>query len=166
MNKYNVYQLQIMDYMLKDITNNPAYAFNNKNLKLVIKFDDVLWHCDFVDFSHLAVSYEYLDTIKKRVTSIQENPRTNHFLSAIKESFTKTYEFSNPLYDSDNLVVLYTVLTLLADTIEIKNEYKTFGTFVYNLVSIDGNSQLPFVDLKDKEFELVTIKEITSPEQN
>lgn len=161
---YSIQELQGFDYLLKKISNTDSFALFGKELKLVIEINNSFWYGDFIQMNDYRFYHEYIDgvgdVVKSHLHSSESPLIKKSWETFVKESQPKHF-FVNPFKRLDSLPLVFNTLAKIIKNTNINEEDSELFPFLLNANSIDGTSSLPFIDLSEKEFKLVSIIDIT-----
>lgn len=80
------------------------------------------------------------------------------------ETLTKTTSprsyWSNPLFSIKDLELFFDTLLKIIELADVKDEPTPFYPYLLNATSLDKSIKLPFINLKDKQIDLVSLIEI------
>ncbi|MEC1744157.1 hypothetical protein [Schinkia azotoformans] len=165
---YSIQQLQALDYLLKRITNESSFALYQKNLKLVVEINNSLWYGDFVQTKDSYATQLFIDDVGDiEYDSFSATGSNAAFiLKKIWDSFYKmaTKDNSrfwiNPFQKITDLPLLFETLTKVLNSTEMDEDRSPFHPYLLNAKSLDGNIQLPFINLTGEQIKLKSIIEI------
>lgn len=168
---YSVQQLQGLDFLLKRITNKSEYPVFQKNLKLVVEINNSYFYGDFVEMDNGYPIQDYIDDTGyvERLTLALHGSNATSFMVKIWNAYadatgygqTRTF-FSDPLKRIDNGPLLFEALVKILDVSEIQDEDSSLRPYLFNAVSLTDSVRLPFINLKDKKVNLISIIEAES----
>lgn len=168
MTTHNIYQLQALDYVLKRILGNS----NNINLygrdiKLVVSLDGDYWYGDFVQMqnrnSTAAIQRKYGNDGYSDDYSYNNSDIESFKLAW--EAYVSTIPTgsfsSNPYYTMQDLPNLYSYISKVAEYLNVGSEFESpLHPYLLNAKTVKGDLKLPFIDLRNKEIELVSLVEL------
>ncbi|WP_256427839.1 hypothetical protein [Bacillus cereus] len=158
---YSIEQLQALDILLKQIPDSNMLALSQKQLKLVIECDGIIWYGDFIQQEEEKSLFQFNMSkehgLYKDTYSFSEIP----LAEAISRMFDMYFKDSRDLFKNlTDLSVLFIFLTTL---LEQQSDYEvsiSLHPYLFNARTLDGTYNLPFLNLKGKQIHLVSIREI------
>ncbi|MGN7471267.1 hypothetical protein [Brevibacillus sp. SAFN-007a] len=165
---YSVEQLQALDYLLKRITREDSFAMYNKNLKLVIEFNNLLWYGDFIEIDGRGASQLFIDDAG-RIVRDTFYPTGNNAASPFKQIWDSFVALAvkaddqwwgNPFNRITDLPLLFETLIQILERADISVGCSAFRPYLLNAQAVDGTLRLPFINLGEEKIKLVSIIEL------
>ena len=170
---YCVQQMQGLDYVLKRILRNSDYSgLHKRDLQLVVDIDGKLWRGNFVmtsDSTGAVMQRDYnSQTGRNEIKSydIATSPILKNAFEAHLETIPDKSFYTNPYEGMLETHTLYYYLIKTLESMEVDESMKLdFYPYLYDAVSLDGNYELPFLDVSGKELDIVSIHEVFKAEK-
>ncbi|MEK4196160.1 hypothetical protein NYE59_23985 [Paenibacillus sp. FSL L8-0323] len=167
---YSIEQLQACDFILKRIINDNQYPFFQKNLKLVIEVNGVLWSGDFINFDGRRISQDTIDEdgdVLQQYYSVPGNnelPLVNktwsYYANIIKPTTPDPF-WTNPFRRIVSLPLLFDKLIMILNTTKEDEMKSPLFPYLLNAKTLDNKLTVPFINLSNEKLKLVSIIEIT-----
>lgn len=163
---HTIMQLQALEFWLKKVTVSSIYkSFNGKNLRFIIEKDGKLWSGSAIIFTDGAPSQEeindYNETVLAKYHSSGSgasqffknlNNRFNHYFAIDVRKPAKNF-----LVDVTDVSHLFHLLMDLRNNLDWKEYKSPLRPYLYDVTSLSDNFKVPFIDLGDQEFRIVSL---------
>ncbi|EOO32454.1 hypothetical protein IIU_03844 [Bacillus cereus VD133] len=160
---YSIEQLQALDILLKQIPDSNMLALSQKQLKLVIEYDGIIWYGDFIQQEDAQSVFQFNMNkehgLYKDIYSFSEIPLADSLAKLLDKYFKDNKELFTNLAD---LSVLFTFLTTLLEQHSHLGTSMNLHPYLFNARTIDGTCNLPFLNLKDRKIYLMSIIDINA----
>lgn len=168
---YTIEQMQAADFLLKRLSENNRLAIHGKKIKFVIQANGVIWYGDFVSVTeNLIMSKSFpvqtfindFGGLNSEIMYFHGDNATSVFKKVWdkykSECLLKEY-FENPFNEMKSLDLLFNTVMKLAD---IKAEDSPIYPYLLNAQSLDGQYKLPFINLENQPFNVISLIEVTN----
>lgn len=163
---YSITELQVLDYLLKRITNLNDLPLFEKDLKLVIELNSSYWYGDFIQMESRQPFQKQIDSggdLGKKYFYL-DNLRDNAPIAKTWKIFAEYAElnnfFSNPFLRIDDLPLLLIELLKLLDQADVKNETSKLYPYFLNANCLENEMYFPFIHLGNEKYKIVSIIEV------
>ncbi|MES1045144.1 hypothetical protein BLX88_06075 [Bacillus obstructivus] len=158
---YTVQQMQALDYLLKRILLESNYPFYEKNLKLVISYNNKLWYGDFVQMDGVFTFQYFIDDIGD-IEKVRFSPNYDNsaLFKSIWDSYQETISRNNLFKKINDPTMLFNSLLRILNYADINDEFSPFYPYLLNAKTLKGSLELPLINLEDTDIELVSIIEV------
>ncbi|WP_144519665.1 hypothetical protein [Bacillus thuringiensis] len=158
---YSIEQLQALDILLKLIPTSNMLALSQKQLKLVIECDDIIWYGDFIQQREEESLFQFNMSKEHGFYKDEYSFSDIPLAESLAKLFDKYFEDSKELFKNlTDLSALFTFLTTLLELHSKQEASISLHPYLFNARSLDGTYNLPFLNLKDKQIHLISILEI------
>ncbi|OMD34803.1 hypothetical protein [Paenibacillus odorifer] len=167
---YSVEQLQACDFILKRIINDGKYPFFQKDLKLVVEINGVLWSGDFINFDGRRITQSIIDEdgeLSQKHYSVPGNnelPLVNKTWSYYANIVNPTNPhpfWINPFTRINSLPLLFDKLIMILNTTKEDEMKSPLFPYLLNANTLDNKLTLSFMNLSNERLNLVSIIELT-----
>lgn len=159
---YTIQEARAIDYLFKYLSQNPRSAIYNKNPKLVVELNSVLWYGDFVQLDNEFPYYKQINPYGNGVTTKYLSIESENSPAVFKETLTAYRELLNQypriIAQISDLDLLFSLFSKLVNDLNLTNEDIPLPPYLLNAKTLDGVLELPFFNLTGaKNINLVSL---------